>query len=443
MSSADQIVGTPPYSGTRRQWLVWLRKGSLALTDQAMISGSNFTISILLARWFAAEQYGAYALAFAAFLLVSQLHQALLLEPMSVYGSSFYRGRLRHYLGTLLWMHGGAVTVISAVLGTGALAVLLSHHSVSLAGALFGVCIASPCILLFWLVRRTFYLELRPASATQGAVLYCFLVLTLLLGANLLKVLSPFTAFLIMGVAALITSVAFLKILKPIARLHKNELSLAEISQQHWTYGRWALASAIAMWIPTNIYYVLLGSSVGIAHVGELRALMNLTLPVGQTATALSLLFVPYASRARTDRGPHALRKISRVITALFAFGSICYWAVVVIFRDPVLHLFYGGRYSEVSAYIPIVAISSIFQTCINGPGIGLRANEKPICVFYAYLVSSVITVGVGVVATKFYGVEGAVFTMLAANMSAFLVAQTMLSRNSRAPVPDIFVEAA
>jgi O-antigen/teichoic acid export membrane protein len=114
-----------------------------------------------------------------------------------------------------------------------------------------------------------------------------------------------------------------------------------------------------------------------------------------------------------------------------------------VTFRGSVLHLFYAGRYSEISAFIPIVAISSIFQTCINGPGIGLRANEMPICVFYAYLVSSVITVGVGVVATRFFGVEGAVFTMLGANMAAFLVAQTMLSRNARAPVPDVFVEAA
>jgi O-antigen/teichoic acid export membrane protein len=442
MSLADQAYVAASFSGTQSRWLTWIRKGSLALTDQAMISGSNFAISILLARWFAAEQYGAYALAFAVFLLVSQFHQALLLEPMSVYGSSLYRGRLRHYLGTLLWMHGGAVAVIAAILGAGALAVFFTHHSVSLAGALFGVCIASPCILLFWLVRRSFYLELQPASATQGAVLYCILVLSLLLGANALKVLSPFTAFLIMGTAALVTSVAFLIKLKPIARLRRNELSLRETSRQHWVYGRWALASAIAMWIPTNIYYVLLGSSAGMAHAGEMRALMNLTLPVGQTATALSLLFVPYASRVRAESGPESLRKISFGITALFATGAIAYWATVVVFRGSVLHLFYGGRYSEISAFVPIVALSSIFQTCINGPGIGLRANEMPVCVFYAYLVASVITLGAGVVATRFFGVEGAVITMLVANMSAFFVAQLMLSRNTRR-VSDVLAKAA
>jgi O-antigen/teichoic acid export membrane protein len=442
MSSVDQVFASSLFPGTQSRWLTWIRKGSLALTDQAMISGSNFAISILLARWFAAEQYGAYALAFAVFILVSQLHQALLLEPMSVYGSSLYRGRLRHYLGTLLWMHAGTVALISTILGAGALAVFFTHHSVSLAGALLGVCIASPCILLFWLVRRSFYLELQPALATQGAVLYCLLVLFLLFGANTLKVLSPFTAFLIMGTAALTTSVAFLMKLKPITRRHRNELSLVETSRQHWVYGRWALASAVAMWIPTNIYYVLLGSSAGMAHAGEMRALMNLTLPVGQTATALSLLFIPFASRTRAESGPESLRKISSGITALFGIGAIAYWGTVVAFRGSVLHMFYGGRYAEISAFIPIVALSSIFQTCINGPGIGLRANEMPVCVFYAYLVSSVITLGAGVVATKFFGVEGAVITMLVANMSAFLVAQVMLIRNTR-QVPDVLAKAA
>jgi O-antigen/teichoic acid export membrane protein len=407
-----------------------------------MISGSNFAISVLLARWFAADQYGAYALAFAIFLLVSQLHQALLLEPMSVYGSSSYRGKLRHYLGMLLWMHGGTVSVISAILGAAALGVFFTHYSASLAGALFGVCIASPCILLFWLVRRSFYLELQPASATQGAVLYCLLVMILLLGANALKLLSPFTAFLIMGTAALVTSGAFLLKLRPIARLQGNELSLRETSRQHWIYGRWALASAVAMWIPTNIYYVLLGSSAGMAHAGELRALMNLALPVGQTATALSLLFIPYASRARAERGPQSLQRISLGITALFALGAIVYWAVVVLCRGSVLHLFYGGRYSEISAFVPWIAISSIFQTCINGPGIALRANEMPRSVFYAYLASSAITLGAGVLATRLFGVQGAVITMLVSNMAAFIVAQLMLTR-SVSPVPDALAEAA
>src|SRR2546429_7188451 len=50
-------------------WGRWLIKGMYAVLDQGLISGSNFLLGILLARWTGAEQYGAYALAFAIFIL--------------------------------------------------------------------------------------------------------------------------------------------------------------------------------------------------------------------------------------------------------------------------------------------------------------------------------------------------------------------------------------
>ena len=58
------------------------------MLDQGLISGSNFVIGVLLARWLLPAQYGAYALAFSVFLLVSFLHQALLTEPQRVFGPS-------------------------------------------------------------------------------------------------------------------------------------------------------------------------------------------------------------------------------------------------------------------------------------------------------------------------------------------------------------------
>lgn len=80
----------------------WLSRGLFAITDQALISGSNFALGILFARWLGAAEYGVYALAFAIFLLLSLVHHALLLEPMSVFGGSIYRSKLRRYLGLLL-----------------------------------------------------------------------------------------------------------------------------------------------------------------------------------------------------------------------------------------------------------------------------------------------------------------------------------------------------
>ncbi len=83
--------------------LRWMKKGGLAILDNGLISGSNFLLGILLARWLAPEEYGAYALAFSIFILVGFLYQALLLEPLSVFAGSVFRGNLRGYLKKTLW----------------------------------------------------------------------------------------------------------------------------------------------------------------------------------------------------------------------------------------------------------------------------------------------------------------------------------------------------
>jgi hypothetical protein len=88
-----------------RSVLPWATKGGLAIVDQGLISGSNFLLGILLARWLMPEQYGAYALAFSAFLLLSFLYHSLLLEPMAVFSGSTYHRSLRGYLGALVWIH--------------------------------------------------------------------------------------------------------------------------------------------------------------------------------------------------------------------------------------------------------------------------------------------------------------------------------------------------
>src|ERR1700731_4323191 len=85
--------------GTLAQKLFrWTTKSSLAVLDQGLISGSNFAASIMLARWLTPEQYGAYADAFAVFILLSLIYLALLLEPMAVFGGSSYPHCLREYV---------------------------------------------------------------------------------------------------------------------------------------------------------------------------------------------------------------------------------------------------------------------------------------------------------------------------------------------------------
>ncbi len=62
----------------------WAGKGTYALADQALFSGANFLITVLLARSLQPAEYGAYSLAFAVFMLFATVHAALLIPVIDV-----------------------------------------------------------------------------------------------------------------------------------------------------------------------------------------------------------------------------------------------------------------------------------------------------------------------------------------------------------------------
>ena len=121
--------------GLARKLARWVTKGGLAILDQGLISGSNFLIGILLARWLVPAEYGAFSLAFSVFLLLSYVYHSLLSEPQGVFSGSAYRHCLRGYLKALLGIQA-VLTVFGLVLLGGSAAVVYgSGESRWLAGS--------------------------------------------------------------------------------------------------------------------------------------------------------------------------------------------------------------------------------------------------------------------------------------------------------------------
>jgi O-antigen/teichoic acid export membrane protein/thymidylate kinase len=418
----------------------WLKKGFLAVLDQGLISGSNFLLAILLARWLSPEQYGAYALSFAIFVLFSFIQQGLFLEPMSVFGPSIYRNSQREYLGTLIWLQGVPAGGALA-LGLFAVPAFLRNDSGLFQMALLGMAFSAPCVLLYWFSRRAFYLQLRPGSAVGGAVLYCAL---LSIGVWLLfhnGLLSPFTAFLAMGVAALTTSVLQLQQLQPILFQGRNTSGLWEVGHRHWDYGRWAILGSLFIWIPWSVYYPVVAHYSGLAEVANLRALLNLALPVTQALSAFTLLFLPHASHVSGQESWAGARGLALRITAFFALGTVVYWLPVCLFRASLLKFLYAGHYSEIAGLVPWIALSSVLSGVALGPTIAFRAMRSPSTVSFFYFVASAVALVLGIPATRLYGIPGAVTCLLLSNFVAVVLGWTMLVRQARQRVGSRLVQ--
>jgi O-antigen/teichoic acid export membrane protein len=407
----------------------WGSKGGLAILDQGLISGSNFVVSILLARWLVPDQYGAYAVAFGIYVMLSLVYQSLVLEPMGVFGGSVFRSNLRGYLRSLVWIHVAlSVTICSALVISWAVAHRLSAGA-AVTGALAGVAFASPCLLLFALARRTFYVELSPAPAATGALIYSTLVLVGLYVVYQHALLSPFSAFLLIGVGALVTGTVLMFGLRSGLSGSGPAPALHEAWRRHWRYGRWALASCIAGWLPSYVYYPLLSSFKGMAQSGQLKALMNLTMPFEQTKGALLMLFLPYAARVMEQHGKPGARVLGVRLTLLSMAGAIIYWAILIPLHKPVFHVLYSGRYMEVAYLLPALALGQIFWSATFGPSIALRAMESPASVFVALAFATFASLLIGVPATWAFGLKGAIWGSNAADILSLVALVFVLRR--------------
>jgi SAM-dependent methyltransferase/O-antigen/teichoic acid export membrane protein len=398
----DQEIIVPSF-------IPWAAKGGLAILDQALFAGAHFVLNILLARWLPPAEYGAFALAYSVFLLFAALHTALLTEPMMIFGPGKYADHYQKYLGILLRGHWGLM-VPAGVLLLGTAFLLGYLYSANVERAFLGLALAAPLILLLWLVRRAFYVRLRPGWACFGGGLYFVVLPVSAFVFHTAGWLSPFTALLLMGGGALLASGFLLVVLQPQWALSVGNASVAMVANEHWQYGRWALPTAAVIWFPLNVYYAVLPAWAGLEGAGALRALMNLANPALHTLIALTMLLQPVLVRHWHQNGRQGLGRTVRRSLILFLSGSALYVSLLWFFRFEIFRFFYAGKYQEYIGWsllmmgmLPLVASIPVVLSA------ALRAVERPDWVFWSYLLSTVAAVAIGIPLTASWGVVGSV----------------------------------
>lgn len=400
-----------------RSWK-WVRRGIGALADQGMVSGSTFVLNIFLARWLGAEQYGAYAIAFSIFLFMASFHNAMLLEPMSVFGPGDYRRSLPQYLGQLVRLHVIVTCVLAGLLCIATTVMGLITAKSILAPGLWGVSISIPFMLFFWLWRRAAYLEARPNVAIRGAFTYAAIALGLMCLLETLHWLSSFSAFIIQAVASVTASLVLIWNIRP--QLRSVSHSFWSVLKRHWKYGRWVAVSAFVFWLNGNAYYVIAGSMLGMQNVAGLRAIQNFVQPVIQFLVAISLLLLPRAASWFDDRNRVAFRRNMNWISLFFTGAATVYCLAIVIFGHRLIEVFYRGRYTEYSYLLPWLALGVLLTAAAQGPTIALQAMQSPSEIFIGYAIGG-STIVPGIVLTHYYGIFGAAMG-LALSSLAFLV---------------------
>lgn len=403
------------------KWGRWINRGGWTLIDRALFAMSNFVLNVVLARWMSAEAYGAFAIAFSTFLIIGAAQSTMVSGPLLVFGPRRYRDRYPSYLGLVI----KGQLVLSSLISVGlaaAGAVFLWHGSRDTGMVLLALAVAGPFILLMWLLRSSGYVQLQSRNAAINGAVYLVLVMAGTYLFYRLRILSPSAALGLMAVASLL--VAILMAIRQKADLRGESLrgSFArEVLLEHWRYARWMLPARLLMATRNNIFFFVLPIWGGLEATGALRALLNLTMPIGFMQHSLEVILVPLLSRARSSK---TLGEKIAVALGMFILNALVYGAILILFQDLIVDLLYRDRYDAYTGLVGLLALLPVINAVSIVLGCALTAMEQPKAVFWATLAAAICAIVVGLPAIWLWGVVGAGIGLVA---SATLVMLTMI----------------
>ncbi|MZP28782.1 hypothetical protein GTO91_03545 [Heliobacterium undosum] len=399
----------------------WAKGAALALLEQALFSGSNFLFGILLARWLSADLYGAFVLASALFLFLAGIHNALILEPMSVIGPSRHREHLGEYFSLQLRAHFLITLIIAFFVAT----IGFLFHRALPGNTLLPVIITAgltlPMTLYYWTYRRQMYISGQIAYAVAGNMLYAGFSLTAVTILHECELLSPALAFLIMGIAGVIAG-SLLLVKKDRRRRATGMIGWADLHstlRENWIFGRWILGSSLLSFGSSQAQTMMLGFWAGAEAAGALQAMMNFILPMMQTVTAASTLMLPALSRDFGEGKLAQLRSKGLSMMLLLTAAGIAYMLLLWTFSDFLVGLVYRGRYAEYVRLVPVVGFVPVITAAAAAYSIILRAIHRP----ELHFVTNAFQAAAGLLTSLFlisrWGVAGAAYSIVMTYLTA------------------------
>jgi O-antigen/teichoic acid export membrane protein len=393
-----------------------LPKSSWALADQALASATNFVTMVLIARVLSPAAFGAFALLYTALLFTTGFQSTVVTQPHNVLGAVKNGHLYRRYTSsTAATQVGFAALIGGVILAAGVVTALLGW---SVAPLLFGLAAASAAWMTQEFVRRVLYTEGRFRGAFFNDLISYGGQTVMVAGLWRLDRLTDVSAlYAIAATSALGVAVGVWQIRRSLIR----EFSRDDI-RGNWHFGKWLAGAFIAYWFSSQLYLYLSALMLGTAATGTLKAAfvvlgpLNVLLVFIDTTTPIAL------TRTLASSGERAMHaQLKRTIAwASPLVGGYC--LVVVVLAGPMLHLFFGQRYTDAGTVLVLVAVNYFVIFLTRTLGAAVRAKRLTKWVFLGNVCSGLAAITLGWLIIAVGGVHGAVVGMIVSSVIAGLV---------------------
>lgn len=375
----------------------------MALSDQMMVSGTNFIIGILITRLAGIEDYGRYALYWMIFLFLHGLCNSFIGLPAQIISNQaankFIYLEENNRLGNL------SLTFLLLALYTG----FYVYDSLYSSSFGIGYWIFPLTIIIFLkqeMNRKYFYAKLDLKKViTIDFFAYLLQIPSLLILAQYYNITLNLVVVNI-TLFGLIGQIAF-QILKP---SYDKPFILSELPfRANWNYSKHLIFTSILQWFSGNILIISAGGIIGLAAVGILRVLQNIM-------GVLHILFLTMENvipvKASILLNNHSQKHMFTYFKKVFIVSGILYGIILVALKLSgkfLLSFLYGESYLEYSGLLDLFIYLYIFVFIGTIAQLIIKTLKLNYGISIAYTLTVITAFAISTTLLNSFGIKGVI----------------------------------
>jgi len=401
-----------------------------ALTDQSVVSATNFLTNVMLARFMGLREFGVFALAWMSVLFVNSLQTALIVAPMMSIGPKQEEKDRPSYFGAVVFQELVLVCFCFVLVFAALNFSSIFFPHAGLQRLALPLAVSAFAYQMQDFVRRYFFATRQSRRAFADDALSYFTQLPILFFLHRTGHLTSATALWAMAGTSILGLVAGWFWMEPIA-FHRQWIKA--IARRHWKSSRWLGASSLLQWVSGNLFVIAAPVYYGAAAAGVLKASQNLMGVTHVWFQGLDNVVPVETARHLREGGVHSMLAYTRSVLVRWGGLTLAFAFVMAAVPGFWLRLIYGPELVQYGYVLQLYALLYVF-VFLGGPlRAGLQALEFTLPVFWSYLVMTAFAFAFAVPMIKWLGLSGSLLGLIGSQiLFQSIVGVSLLMKSSR-----------
>ena len=387
---------------------------SYGLVDQAIISLSNFLLSILILRFLGIEIFGVFSFFWIFVQFMNSVQLSYIISPMLTNAPKQKNSNINYFYGGIFLQQ----LIFSSIIFFLVFFILKNFgkhiSSYSIANYYLSFSLLIFITQLHNFLRRLLYSKKLYIRAIISDFITYFSLINFIIYLEYLNKLNLGMIFWSIFIFFLIGSIIILPI---VFSLNYKLSNTSQSIRENWNISKWMLLTSLAQFFSGNLWVINAGIILGPFVLGIIKACQTL---LGITNLILQSLenFIPGETSRKFISGSIKEMNIYLKKFALKGFLAVSVITFfVIIFSEFLLKMFYGAE--TASHYQVLMFISFTFPLAfILFPLVyGLRTLGKTKPIFISFLLSSIFAILGSNFIITYYEIKGVIAGLLFSNI--------------------------